>query len=287
MAPPPPLRRSFSARDGLRLSALEWPGPPDGGGRSPLLCLPGIARTALDFLEIGARHAEVRRVVALDYAGHGDSERASDPGRYRVEVALRDLLDAVAALHLHRVAVLGTSFGGILAMSLAVLRPGILAAVAMNDVGPRLEPAGLEVVREVIGRDPAFAEMDEAAAFLRRVLPPLATDEAGWRSLAEKTYVRGEDGRLHPRWDIRIVEALRTEGPGATELWPLFGALEHVPLLLFWGQESNLLTASTVARMREMRPDMAVVGLPGIGHAPRLVEPQAVAALDRFLAAQP
>jgi hypothetical protein len=39
--------------------------------------------------------------------------------------------------------------------------------------------------------------------------------------------------------------------------------------------------------MREARPDMAVAGLPGIGHAPRLVEPLAVAALDRFLAAQP
>jgi pimeloyl-ACP methyl ester carboxylesterase len=182
---------------------------------------------------------------------------------------------------------LGTSFGGILAMSLGVLRPGVLAAVAMNDIGPRIEPAGLEVVREVIGRDPAFADHDEAAAFLRRVLPPLAHDEAGWWDLAEKTYARGEDGRLHPRWDIRIVEAMRAENPGAADLWPLFGALAHLPLLLFWGQESTLLTASTVARMREMRPDMAVQGLPGIGHAPRLVEPLAVAALDRFLAAQP
>jgi pimeloyl-ACP methyl ester carboxylesterase len=157
----------------------------------------------------------------------------------------------------------------------------------MNDVGPRIEPAGLVVVREVIGRDPAFADYDEAAAFLHRTLPPLAIDEAGWRTVAEKTYKRGEDGRLHPRWDTRVVEALRTENPGATELWPLFGALAHVPLLLFWGQESKLLTASTVARMREARPDMAVAGLPGIGHAPRLVEPLAVAALDRFLSAQP
>jgi len=282
-----PRRRTFSARDGLGLSALEWGGPPGGGGKLPLLCLPGVARTALDFLEVGGRHAGKRRVVALDYAGHGDSGRASDPGRYRVQVALRDLMDALAALHLDRVVVVGTSFGGILAMSLGVLRPGCLAAVAMNDVGPRIEPAGLDAVREVIGRDPAFAEMDEAADFLRRALPPIATDEAGWRDFADKTYARGEDGRLHPRWDTRVVEALRTEAAAVTELWPLFGALAHVPLLLFWGQESTLLTATTVARMREARPDMAVAGLPGIGHAPRLVEPLAVAALDRFLAAQP
>jgi pimeloyl-ACP methyl ester carboxylesterase len=286
MAAASPVRRGFSARDGLRLSALEWPGPPEGG-RLPLLCLPGLARTSLDFLEIGARYAEARRVVALDYAGHGESERAADAGRYRVEVALRDVLDAMAALHLHRVVLLGTSFGGILAMSLGVLRPASLAAVAMNDIGPRIEQAGLGVVREVIGRDPAFADPDEAAAYLRRILPPLNADEAGWRSITEKTYARGEDGRLHPRWDIRIAEALRSSEPGAMELWPLFGALAHVPLLLFWGQESRLLTASTVARMREFRPDMAVAGLPGIGHAPRLVEPLAVAALDRFLSAQP
>jgi pimeloyl-ACP methyl ester carboxylesterase len=287
MAAAEPVRRSFSARDGLRLSALEWPGPREGDRRLPLLCLSGLARTALDFVEIGARYAGSRRVVALDYAGHGESERAADPGRYRVEVALRDVLDAMAALHLHRVVLLGTSFGGIVAMSLGVLRPGCLAAVAMNDIGPRLEPTGLEVVREVIGRDPGFVELDEAVAYLRRLLPRLAADEAGWRSVAEKTYARGDDGRLHPRWDIRLVEALGRADAGATELWPLFGALAHIPLLLFWGQESKLLTASTVARMREMRPDMAVAGLPGIGHAPRLVEPLAIAALDRFLQAQP
>ena len=59
---PPPLRRSFSARDGLRLSALEWPEPPGGGERLPLLCLPGVARTSLDFLAIGDRYAGTRRV---------------------------------------------------------------------------------------------------------------------------------------------------------------------------------------------------------------------------------
>ncbi|MBD0274713.1 MAG: alpha/beta hydrolase [Acetobacteraceae bacterium] len=283
----PPLRRGFSARDGLRLSALEWPGPEGGGGKLPLLCLPGVARTALDFVHIGDRYGGTRRVVALEYAGHGESERARDAGRYRVEVALRDVLDAMAALHLHRVVLIGTSFGGILAMSLGVLRPGCLAAVAMNDIGPRLEPAGLDLVREVIGRDPAFATIEDASAFLQRALPPLAFDEAGWREVAETTYARGEDGRYHPRWDIRVVEAMRREDPGATELWPLFGALAHVPLLLFWGQESALLTASTVQRMLRERPDMAVQGLPGIGHAPRLVEPLAMAAMDRFLAAQP
>lgn len=275
-----PRRRALRARDGLRLSALEWEGP---GGRTPLLCLPGIARTALDYHALASRHAGRRRVVALDYAGHGESERPRDEARYRIEAALGDVLDAMAALHLHRVALLGTSFGGILAMAIAVLRPGALAAVALNDIGPRLEPAGLGAVREVIGRDPGFAAIEEAVAFLRERLPPLDLSEEGWVGFAERTYARAEDGLLHPRWDPRIVRAMAAKGRVPGDLWPAFGALAHVPLLLVWGQESTLLSATTVREMRRARPDMEVVSLPGIGHPPTLAAPAAREGIDRFL----
>ena len=275
-----PRRIAFSARDGLRLSALEWPGDP---AAVPLLCLPGIARTALDFTAIALRHRGRRRVVALDYAGHGESGRAADPARYRVEGAIRDLMDALAALHLHRVALLGTSFGGILGMALGVLRPGVLAGLALNDTGPRIEPMGIEEVRGFIGRDPAFASIEEAAAFLRQVLPPLGIPEAGWRAVAESTYARGPDGRLHPRWDTRILQAMPREA-GPTELWPLFHGLPEIPLLLIRGEASTILAAETARRMREARPEMDFLALPGIGHAPTLVEPASLAALDRWLA---
>ncbi|WP_160299859.1 alpha/beta fold hydrolase [Belnapia sp. F-4-1] len=275
-----PRRIAFSARDGLRLSALEWPGDPRA---TPLLCLPGIARTALDFAGIALRYRGRRRVVALDYAGHGESGRAADPARYRVEMAIRDLMDALAALHLHRVALLGTSFGGILGMALGILRPGALAALALNDTGPRIEPTGIEEVRAFIGRDPAFATIDEAAAFLRQILPPLGIPEPGWRTVVETTYARGSDGRLHPRWDTGILQAMPAES-GPTELWPLFHGLPAIPLLLIRGEASAILSADTAQRMRAARPEMAFVSLPGIGHAPTLIEPASLVALDHWLA---
>ena len=276
--------RRFSARDGLFLAALDWAGP---AGATPLLCLPGVARTALDFTAVAMRHRRTRRVVALDYAGHGESARAASPARYRPELVLRDLLDAMAALHLHRVVVLGTSFGGVLGMALGVLRPGCLAGLALNDTGPRLEPAGLGQVRDVIGRDPAFATLEDAVAFLQQRLPPLGIAADGWGAVAESTYARGADGRWHPRWDIRVAELLPAGEPRPTELWPLWNSLAGLPLLLVWGQESAVLSAATVQRMREERPDMAVVSLPGIGHAPKLTEAAAIAGLDRFLGQLP
>lgn len=279
-----PRRLAVTARDGLRLSVLEWPGDP---ARAPVLCLPGICRTGLDFGTLAARHAGGRRVLALDYAGHGESARAEDPARYGPRHALGDVLDAMAALHVHRPAIVGTSFGGILAMAMAAVRPAAMAAVALNDIGPGIEPAGLGQVRDFVAHDPGFATHDEAVAYLRRVMPPLSLEgDEAWRSMARLTYVEGADGRLHPRWDTRIGTAA-LGGDAMPDLWPFFGALAHVRLFLAWGQESAILSADTVARMRALRPDMTVASVPGVGHAPTLGEPLVAAALDAFLEAVP
>jgi pimeloyl-ACP methyl ester carboxylesterase len=85
---------------------------------------------------------------------------------------------------------------------------------------------------------------------------------------------------LRPVWDTRIARLLN----GRTrDLWALFAALAHLPLLLVRGEASDILLPDTVARMQAMRPDMAMVSLPGIGHAPTLAEPEIVTALRALL----
>ncbi|NKE47299.1 alpha/beta hydrolase [Roseomonas frigidaquae] len=273
-------RRVFiTARDGLKLAALDHAGPE---GRTPILCLPGLTRTAEDFDALADRHAGRRRVLALDHAGHGESGRAESVTRYGIEHSLRDVLDAMAALHCHRALVVGTSYGGILAMILGVLRPTALAGVVLNDVGPVLEPVGLGQVQDFVGRDPALPGLEEAVAYLKAKLPPLALDEAGWHRFAAGTFRAGPDGAWHPRWDIRIAQAMAAGG-AMPDLWPAFGALAHAPLMLVRGALSDLLSEDTALRMAEARRDMRFVEIPGSGHCPTLEEPAAVAALDAFL----
>lgn len=272
------IKHRLSAWDGLPLVVREWDG---GDMRPPLLCLPGLVRTGEDFAELADALGAGRRVVAPDYPGRGESGRSRNVTRYAPESCLRDVLDACAALHLHRVVVIGTSFGGLLSMGLATARPTLLRAVVLNDVGPEIGTAGAAFVRDFIAHDPALPDLDACAHWLRGVLPPMSlTTDAAWRRMAALTYARGSGGRFHPRWDTAIARLLRAPTP---PLWSLFGALAHLPLLLVWGEVSEILTSPTVARMRDARPDMEVVSLPGIGHVPTLDEAPVRRALAAFL----
>ncbi|MBP0445737.1 alpha/beta hydrolase [Roseomonas sp. SSH11] len=275
-----PATRRVTARDGLALHALDWPGDEH---RTPLLCLPGICRTARDFELFARRHAGRRRVVALDYMGHGESGRAADLSRYRPERAAGDILDACAALHLPRAVVVGTSFGGLMTMVLSVLRPTLLRAAVLNDIGPEIDPRGLELVGGFAGYDPGFRSIDDAVAYLRTIMPrvPLPDDEA-WRRFAALTYKPGEDGLLHPRWDTRIQQAMEAGG-GAPDLGPAFRGLRPIPVMLIWAEASEFLSAATVRTMVREKPDLELVTLPGAGHAPTLEEPELVQPVDDFL----
>jgi pimeloyl-ACP methyl ester carboxylesterase len=98
--------------------------------------------------------------------------------------------------------------------------------------------------------------------------------------MAELTYQPGADGKWHPVWDIRIARLLNA---APTDLWALFAALGHAPVLLIRGALSNILLPGTVTRMRTLRPDMEVVTIPDVGHAPILTEPPALAAIQRLI----
>jgi len=53
--------------------------------------------------------------------------------------------------------------------------------------------------------------------------------------------------------------------------------------LVVWGRESDVLSEAQARRMVDVLPQAELVAVPNIGHAPTLMEPVALAALERFL----
>ena len=99
-----------------------------------------------------------------------------------------------------------------------------------------------------------------------------------------KRVCRKEDGEIRFDYDMNIVKPFETSGATPTiDMWPLFTALAQKPLLVVRGEVSDLLSAEAAAKMQAAAPDAKFAVVPGVGHAPDLDEPEAVAAIDAFL----
>jgi pimeloyl-ACP methyl ester carboxylesterase len=265
-----------SASDGLRLFARDY--GPITSSLPSVICLPGLARTSADFHELALALStdadRPRRVLSLDYRGRGRSEWSDDWQQYDVRVEAGDVQQVLIAAGVDKGIFVGTSRGGLIIMALAVLAPQLLQAAVFNDVGPALEAKGLLRIRGYVGKLPKPRNFAEAGAILRELSSkqfPRWTDE-NWERLARGTWIEKDDG-LALAYDpalMRTLEALDLEQP-LPDLWPFFDALAAVPLMTIRGENSDLLSGATLERMRERRPDMTTLVVPGQGHAPELV----------------
>ena len=119
---------------------------------------------------------------------------------------------------------------------------------------------------------------------MRRAMPEFkGLPESRWLEEATKHYTETAQG-LQITYDKHLRDAVAMGGSGdAPDLWPFFDALEGLPLCCIQGANSNLLSNETVAEMRRRRPDMVLGVVPDRGHIPFLDEPEAVAALEKWL----
>ena len=269
----------FKTPDGLELFYR------DEGAGLPLLCLAGLTRSGRD-VDFLAPHLPDVRLIRLDSRGRGESDRAADPASYTVPTEARDALALLDHLGLERAAVLGTSRGGLIAMMLAATAHDRLLGVALNDIGPEIDPGGLEVIMGYLGRRPDQKTLADFAAARPAAQPGFSGVPARrWLEEAERLFVETPDG-LELRYDPRLREAVEAAGhAGTPDLWPLFDALDGLPLALIRGANSDLLTPATFAEMRRRRPDMIAAEVPDRGHVPFLDEAQALDALRRWIGA--
>jgi len=280
----------ISAPDGLHLHARCY--GRRGAPGLPVVCLPGLARTAADFdalaLTLANDARRPRRVVALDYRGRGLSDYDRDPANYNFQVELADVLAVTTALGVLPAVFVGTSRGGLLTMLLAAARPSALAGAVLNDIGPVIEPQGLMRIKGYVGKLPTPRDFDEGAEILRRLFdsqfPKLGP--ADWLASAHRTF-KQENGALVPTYDVELaktMEGVNFEKP-LPPLWKEFDALAGVPVMVIRGANSDLLSAATVEAMRSRRPVMETLEVPDQGHAPLLAEPETIARIVDFVAA--
>jgi pimeloyl-ACP methyl ester carboxylesterase len=272
----------FLVRDGLRLHYRDYPG---SGDKPPLLCLPGLTRNARDFAAFADLHSPDYRVLALEFRGRGESEYDPVPARYNPLTYATDVLEFLDELSIPQAIFVGTSLGGLVTMTVATIAPDRIAAAILNDVGPELSRAGLDRIQSYVGKGERFQSWDVAAAAIAAsqgsAFPTYRP--ADWLAMARRN-CREQSGAVVFDYDMAIADAFKLAGPTPQfDMWPLFRALAQKPLLVIRGAKSDLLSAEGAEKMKAAAPEMKLGIVPGVGHAPELNEPEAVAAIDAFL----
>ena len=291
----------WQSADGLRLHYRDYPGhdtgnsPDHGAGLPPIVCLPGLTRNARDFAKLAEWLSSDAgggwRVLCPEMRGRGLSAYAENWQSYHPYQYNDDVLRLLDGLGIAQFVAIGTSLGGLMTMLIAARTPERLAGALLNDIGPELVPEGLVRIATYVGRDVRYPGWAAAVAAQRAEFGaafPGRSDES-WLTNARRLMVEDADGTVRFDYDVRIAEPFRQGVTGPMpDLWPAYEALRataECPVLVLRGGLSDLLSEAAFARMGERLPGARLATVAGVGHAPALDEPEAVAAITDWLAA--
>jgi len=144
----------------LRFHYLDW-----GGDGPPLLFLHGGGLNAHTWDVVCVMLRDRYHCIALDQRGHGDSEW-SPVVDYAVETQLGDVEGFIQQLRIENPVLIGQSMGGLNSIAYAVRHSHEMKGLVVVDVGPEINPAGTQRIREFA----STPELDSPEAFLERAV---------------------------------------------------------------------------------------------------------------------
>ena len=275
----------YRSPDGLNLHAKRY-----GPAEAPLsiLCMHGLTRNHKDFEPMIAALPDRYQFIAVDVRGRGLSDRDPNTENYSPAIYAGDMAALLDDLNLKRVALIGTSMGGLMSMIMMKTMPDRICGVVLNDVGPVFEKSGLDRIAAYTSDTEPKAGWDDAARSVGEVQAEIFPDHGPqqWMAFARRTHRELDDGRVALDYDPAITRTVAQVRPGLLTriaMWKLYKEMTKVPLLLIRGDTSDILSEKTAAKMIRKHPDASLVTVPRVGHAPILDEPEAVEGIRNFL----
>ncbi|MDI1253151.1 alpha/beta hydrolase [Thermomonas sp.] len=276
----------WHSSDGLRLHARDYAGSIGRG--LPVICIPGLTRNSGDFDELAQWiSARGRRVLALDLRGRAGSDHGK-PSRYRPPVYADDVLALMREQSITRAVFIGTSLGVLVTMTVATKQRGAVASAVLNDAGPEVSREALDRIAAYAGKPVAPMHREAAVTYVQRIGQSVYPrhGQADWEASVDRMFRQGDDGLWVLDYDPAIV---RTINPWMLRLvrpllWRAFRTLvKGAPTLLLRGETSDILTRELAKRMAAVSPNVQLVEVPQVGHAPSLSEVESREAIGAFL----
>ena len=260
----------------LNLHYLEW----GDAGTPPVVMIHGLTGNAHAFDNLAPHFVPRYHVISVDVRGRGDSDWAAD-GDYSNDAYVADLEGLRQALGFERFSLVGTSMGGRISLTYAGTYSERVERTILNDIGPEIDPrGGNRIATSTRDAVATFETMDEVIAWHQE-------QRVGFSALsdAQQQITAGYAVKARPDggYAWKMDPAVRTDPrrPDPEVSWNLARRISG-PVLLVRGGDSDLLSTEIAQRMVADMQDCRMVEVPGVGHAPTLMEPEAFGPVLKF-----
>ena len=261
---------------GLNLHYLEW----GDAGSPPVIMVHGLTGNAHAFDLLAPHFVPRFHVISVDVRGRGDSDWATG-GDYSNDAYVADLEGLRQALGFERFSLVGTSMGGRISLTYAGTYPERVERTILNDIGPEVDPrGGSRIASNSRDAVTSFATIEEVMAWHRENRVGFSSmSEAQQRTAAGHAVKATPDGGFTWKMDPAVRSDPRRPDPEVS--WNLARRISG-PVLLVRGGDSDLLSPEIAQRMVAEMQDCRMVEVPGVGHAPTLMEPEAFGPVMEF-----
>jgi proline iminopeptidase len=246
---------------------------------------PGLSHAYMMQNDLWQRVAAHRMVVLYDQRGTGASKQMQANAPQGMSAQVADLDALRNALSLDRIAVLGDSYGGMIAMAYAAAHPEHVSRLILSDSAAPSWKTMVHLLPDVF---PDREEQGDAAA-KKLAADPAAAAQAGlvnhMRMMFYSTAMR--DAYLANMGDLGFVPAVGRAVQQATENLDLTEKLAgfRFPTLVITGRYDMNVAPLTAWRMAHAIPGAQLVFFEKSGHLPAYEEPaKYLNVLDAFLA---
>ena len=260
-----PQTVNFRGSEDLNLIADEWNrGAESAADRPTVLMLHGGGQNRFSWKKTGQILAhQGLHVVAVDFRGHGDSDRSPE-ANYSVEALSADILQVLEQIG-RPVALIGASMGGLTGIQVAhEAGPQKVTKLVLVDVVPRYEKDGSARIRDfmfshVHGFDSLEQAADAVAAYLPHRTKPRSPEGL-------KKNLRFRNGRWYWHWDPAFLTKPLDDRFLRVDKLEQAAIDLSIPILLIRGKLSDVVSAEGVRDFLEKVPHAEFVELSDAGH---------------------
>ncbi len=268
-----------------------WSAVPLQQAEKIVICLHGFTRNGRDFDMLASHLASAHNYTVLcpDIAGRGKTAWLSDPRDYHYSMYEADIYQLIETLPSQaEISVLGTSMGGLIAMSLQADKGTRIARLIINDVGVFIPGFSLHRIGQYVGQGLRHESKADAMAWLKQEMQSFSLpDAAAWEHVFFHHFHKNDAGEYVAHYDPAIGLAFWNKRGVQRKMYDMdyhyLWQKIDCPMLLLRGEMSDLLLHDTAIEMAQ-KQHVTLHTFSGCGHAPHLMDQEQIQVISEWLA---